>query len=417
MADFLRDRELDQLVAELNSGSAPPVEDSAPEAPPLTLPATPPAPPPRSAPALDAPRLHRVESADPLARILKEMVVRGASDLLLVPGEPPVLRLDGQLVKAEAAELGSEELRALFRPHLSERLQQNLREHGGADFSIVLDGNGGGTRFRVNLHRQRGRLAAALRALPRQVPTLEALHLPPALARLVQPLRGLVLVCGATGAGKTTTLAALVGEINRRRACHVLTIEDPIEYEHENQQAIVEQIEVGVDAPSFASALRACLRQDPDVILVGEMRDLETIATALTAAETGHLILSTLHTSDVAQAVHRIVDVFPAVQQGQIRHQLAMSLTAVVCQQLVPRADGAGRLPAVEVLVANYAVRNHIRKDTLQNLYTEITLGKRQGAVSLEDSLAALVRSGAVNREEAFLRATRPDELESLLRR
>ncbi|HYH44240.1 MAG TPA: PilT/PilU family type 4a pilus ATPase, partial [Thermoanaerobaculia bacterium] len=242
------------------------------------------------------------------------------------------------------------------------------------------------------------------------------LNLPQSLAKLIVPSRGLVLVCGPTGSGKTSTLAALVGEINRNRAAHILTIEDPVEYELPNQRSIVEQVEIGLDAPSFASALRAALRQDPDVILVGEMRDLETVATALTAAETGHLILSTLHTSDVVQAVHRIVDVFPPGQQAQIRQQLALCLNAIVFQQLIPRADGNGRVPAIELLLATYPVRHHIRSQTLQKLYNEITLGKAQGMISFEDSLATLVREGAITLEEARVRTAKPDELESLLR-
>jgi twitching motility protein PilT len=196
----------------------------------------------------------------------------------------------------------------------------------------------------------------------------------------------------------------------------VVTIEEPVEYEHPNVRSIVEQVEVGVDAPSFAAALKASLRQDPDVLLVGEMRDLETIAIALTAAETGHLVLSTLHTADAAQAIHRVVDVFPALQQGQVRQQLALALHAIVCQQLVPRVDGRGRVPAVEVLLANTAVRQHIRRDRIENLHNEITLGKRAGMISLEESLARLVRSGTVALEEAQIRATQVDELESLLR-
>src|SRR5205814_10050264 len=268
----------------------------------------------------------------------------------------------------------------------------------------------------VNIHRQRGTVAVAIRALPTAVPTIAELKLPPILGELVKPSRGLVLVCGPTGAGKTTTLAAMIGTINRTDPRHIITIEDPIEYEHRNVQSVIEQIEVGRDPPSFASALRAALRQDPDVIFVGEMRDLETVATALTAAETGHLILSTLHTSDVAQAIHRIVDVFPPGQQTQIRQQLSLSLNAIVVQQLIPRSDGAGRCVAVEVLLASQAVRNHIRHEKLQNLISEITLGKRQGMISLEDSLARLVRQGLISVEDARIRTSRPDELESQLK-
>lgn len=268
----------------------------------------------------------------------------------------------------------------------------------------------------MNIHRQRGTFAAAIRALPLVVPTIAELNLPPILGDLIKQTRGLVLICGPTGAGKTTTLAAMIGAINRAESRHIITIEDPIEYEHRNAQSVIEQVEVGRDAPSFASALRAALRQDPDVVLVGEMRDLETVATALTAAETGHLILSTLHTSDVAQAIHRIVDVFPPGQQTQIRQQLSLSLNAIVVQQLLPASAGNGRAVAVELLLANPAIRNHIRRDKMENLISEITLGKRQGMISIEDSLARLVRKGAITLDDARIRSARPEELESQLR-
>jgi twitching motility protein PilT len=251
--------------------------------------------------------------------------------------------------------------------------------------------------------------------LPREIPRLETLHLPRSLADLVKTSRGLVLLCGPTGSGKTSTLAALLGEINRSRACHVVTVEDPVEFEHFNDKGVIEHVEVGRDTPSFGAALKAALRQNPDVVLVGEMRDLETIATALTAAETGHLILSTLHTNDVPQAIHRMVDVFPAAQQQQIRQQLALTLNAIVCQQLLPRADGKGRIPALEVLVATYAIRHHVRMQKVEHLHTEITLGKRLGMVTMEETLARLVRSGLVAADEARMRASHPDELETLL--
>ncbi|HEV8631086.1 MAG TPA: PilT/PilU family type 4a pilus ATPase [Thermoanaerobaculia bacterium] len=360
-------------------------------------------------------------AADSLQHLLAEAVRRNASDLLLVPGSPPAVRVDGRLVQLPGAALAADAVSTLFDAHLGARQRQALRDNGAVDFTLRLPRAAGGEagegwRFRVNLHRQRGALAAALRALPRRTPTLEELNLPGSLAELVAPTRGLVLVCGATGAGKSSTLAALVGHLNRSRAAHVITIEDPLEYEHASQRCLVEQVEVGTDAPSFAAALRAALRQDPDVILVGEMRDLETVATALTAAETGHLVLATLHTNDVVQAVHRIVDVFPGDQQAQIRQQLALALHAIVCQQLVPRCDRAGRVPALEVLTATYAVRNHIRGEQTQRLYNEVTLGKRHGMVSLEESLARLVKAGVVALEEARIRSGRPEELESLLR-
>ncbi|HTQ78996.1 MAG TPA: PilT/PilU family type 4a pilus ATPase, partial [Thermoanaerobaculia bacterium] len=364
-------------------------------------------------------RLVEVEPDEPLARLLSEMTRRGASDLLLLTGMPPILRLDGRLSVSDREPLEEEDLRQMLGPYQGARARRQLEEEGSADFSLRLGGPGqSGWRFRVNLHRQGGgRLGAALRALPREIPTLQKLNLPKSFSRLVQQAHGLVLVCGPTGSGKSSTLAALVGEINQSRSTHIITIEDPVEYEHNHGRSIVEQVEIGLDAPSFPAALRASLRQDPDVILVGEMRDLETVATALTAAETGHLILSTLHTSDVVQAIHRIVDVFPTGQQSQIRQQLALSLHAIVFQQLLPRTDAPGRVPAVELLLGTYPVRHHIRSQHLQKLYNEITLGKGHGMISFEDSLATLVKEGKVDLEEARMRSARPDELESLLRK
>jgi twitching motility protein PilT len=412
----LRDPDLDQLVEELNrrqpaterealAGAAPRPHDVA------------------SATALDRPSQSLVREGEPLDLLLAEMTRREASDLLLVPGIAPVVRIHGRLVRLEELpEVSGEELGRLFRDHLGPRARAELEEQGSTDFPLRLalgaarEGGGGSFRFRVNLHRQRGDLAGSVRALPSEIPSLAGLNLPPIFAELVRPSRGLVLVCGPTGSGKSSTLAAMVAEINRTRTSHVLTIEDPVEYEHRSQRSLVEHVEVGRDARSFPEALRAALRQDPDVILVGEMRDLETVATALTAAETGHLVLSTLHTNDAQQAVHRIVDVFPPAQQAQIRHQLALSLHAIVVQQLVPRADGRGRVPAVELLLATYAVRHHIRSDHLQKLYNELTLGKRLGMISLESSLAQLVKGGAIDVEEARVRSSHPEELELLLR-
>jgi len=362
-----------------------------------------------------------IPEGNPLEKLLIEMAQRGASDLLIISGEPPVFRVAGRLTRTAGAPLSSEDIHSLLGNLVTGRLREKIDGEGAADFSLRLgraasDDDRRAWRFRVNVHRQRGTTAAAIRALPTEVPTLAQLRLPPVLAELVKPRRGLVLVCGPTGSGKSTTLAALVGEINRNEARHVITIEDPIEYEHRNAKSVIEQIEVGRDAPSFASALRASLRQDPDVILVGEMRDLETVATALTAAETGHLILSTLHTSDVASAIHRVVDVFPAAQQTQIKQQLALSLNAIVVQQLMPRSDGNESVVAVELLQATYAVRNQIRNDKLQNLAQEITLGKRQGMMTMEDSLVRLVQDGLITLDEARVRSSHPDELESLLR-
>ena len=390
MTKLVRDPQLDALVKKLN-------ETSGTESPALA--AWPPA---------------LIPSGTPIEPLLADAAHRGASDLLILAGVKPIFRVGGRLVSTEDPPLSADDVQSILSPFLTERVRARIESDGAADFSVRVANPP--MRFRLNIHHQRGTLAAAIRALPTAVPAIAELNLPPSLAELVRPTRGLVLVCGPTGAGKSTTLAALVGELNRNESRHIVTIEDPVEYEHRNNRSVIEQIEVGRDAPSFASALRSALRQDPDVILVGEMRDLETVATALTAAETGHLILSTLHTSDAAQAIHRIIDVFPPQQQTQIKLQLSLSLNGIVVQQLVPRSDGKGRSVAVEVLVATHAVRNHIRNDKLQNLISEITLGKRHGMISLEDSLARLVRQGAITVEDARIRSSRPDELESLLR-
>jgi len=401
-----RDPQLDQLVRELNDGApdTPAAEQAVAAQPLVAWPSA------------------NVDTGHPLESLLVQMSQRNASDLLLLAGSAPVLRVSGRLVIVDSPALEQQDIQSLVGHLVTERIRELIEENGAADLSVRLSRAFDGqdqraSRFRVNLHRQRGSLAAAIRALPNEIPTLPQLNLPQTLAELVKPKRGLVLVCGPTGSGKSTTLAALVGEINRNEQRHIITIEDPIEYEHRNVQSVVEQIEIGRDAPSFPAALRAALRQNPDVILVGEMRDLETVGTALTAAETGHLILSTLHTSDAASAIHRIVDVFPPAQQTQIKQQLALSLNAIVCQQLMPRNDTAGRAVAAEVLLANQAVRNHIRTDKLQNLITEITLGKRGGMISMEDSLAKLVQQGLITIDEARARSSRPEELESLLKR
>ena len=415
MSDHLRDPDLDQLVRQINRQTKPSV--SGEDEPDLAF-----EPVAMEAPSsfhLRRPSQALVAEGGPLDRLLANLVQKGASDLLLIAGLPPILRINGRLARMEdVAALEGEEVGRLFLPHIGAKERRDLEERGSTDFTLQLGDAAGGAawRFRVNLHRQRGEPAAAVRALPSEIPTLASLNLPAILGDLVKPSRGLILVCGPTGSGKSSTLAALVGEINRSRASHVITIEDPIEYEHRSVRSIIEHVEVGRDTRTFHEALRASLRQDPDVILVGEMRDLETVATALTAAETGHLVLSTLHTNDAQQAVHRVVDVFPPAQQAQIRHQLALALHAIVVQQLVPRADGRGRVPAVELLLANYAVRNHIRSDSLQKLYNEITLGKRQGMVALEESLAQLVQTGAIDLDEARVRASHPEAFESFVR-
>jgi len=397
MAKLIQDPQLDELVRELNQGGTSEDGERA---------------------GMPAGVVGEEEALEPL---LRDMTQRGASDLLLVAGMPPVFRVNGSLVRSDGAPLASDDIQNLFATSVSTKLLARANQDGAVDFSLRLgrpssDEDRRSWRFRVNLHRQRGTIAAAIRALPAEIPTIAQLNLPASLADLVKPTRGLVLVCGPTGSGKSTTLAALVGEINRNEARHVITIEDPIEYEHRNTRALIEQIEIGRDAPSFPSALRAALRQAPDVILVGEMRDLETMSAAITAAETGHLILSSMHTSDAAQAIHRIIDVYPPAQQTQVRQQLGLALNAIIVQHLIPKSSGNGRAVAVEVLLVNNAIRNHIRNDKLQNLATEITLGKRQGMISLEDSLARLVQQGFITVDDARIRASRADELDSLMR-
>ncbi len=404
MGKYVPDPEIDRLVQEMNQLEDPDRPDEVPGGETIQ--------------DLDDIGLRSVSTGEELGVLLAEMVRLRASDLVLIPGSPPIVRINGVLRRLEHQPVDAEAVRGLFAAHLGARAQRRLVETGAADFSLGLsaaEGAGGGLRLRVNIQRQSGRLAAAVRALPQRIPALADLNLPEHLVDLVQPRNGLVLICGPTGSGKSTTLAALLDHLNRTEFRHVITIEEPVEYQHHSRQSVFEQVEIGSDSPSFAAALRSALRRDPDVILVGEMRDLETMATAITAAETGHLILSTLHTADVAQAVHRIVDVYPGEQQAHVAQQLSLSLSAIVCQQLVPMANGRGRVPAVEVLRATYAVRNHIRRGNLDRLYNELMGGRGRGMISMEQSLADLVRAGSVSLEEARVRSSRPDELERML--
>ena len=350
-----------------------------------------------------------------LSALLADAERRGASDLLLVPGALPMVRLHGDLTPSAIPgnPLGAEDAGVMLLPFLSPALAVEFRAGSAVDFCFEKQGIG---RFRCNLHRERGGVAASVRLLPEKIPDFHMLNLPAQVARLAEMHKGFVLVAGPTGAGKSTTLACLIDMINSRRAAHIVTIEDPVEYRHRHRRGVIEQIEIGVDSPSFASALRHTLRQDPDVILVGEMRDLETISIALTAAETGHLVLSSLHTNDTTQALDRILDVFPAHQQGQVRLQLALSLTGVVAQHLIPTADGAGRVPAVEILLATDAVRNLIRTSKTHLLYSTIAMSRTMGMQTLEDSLATLCKRKKISREDALLRSTHTDELDALLK-
>jgi twitching motility protein PilT len=351
-------------------------------------------------------------STDSLDQLLAAAAGRNASDVLLIAGAPAVLRVNGALAIGSGPPLDPEDVRSLVLPLLEPSQSEDLHKKRTVDFSYVREGLG---RFRVNIHHQRGSLAASIRLLPSRIPSLESLHLPTTLARLAERRQGLVLVTGPTGCGKTSTLAALIDIVNTRRAAHVVTIEDPVEYQHANRSSIVEQIEVGRDTPDFAVTLRSIMRQTPDVILVGEMRDAETMATALTAAETGHLVLSTLHTNDAIQAVSRILDSFPSANQPQIRQQLSLALAAVIAQQLVPGVDGATRWPATEIMIATDAVRSLVRKGDDHQLRSQISVGKAEGMMTMEQSLAELVRAGRIARETALAHCFRTDDLQRYL--
>jgi twitching motility protein PilT len=342
---------------------------------------------------------------------LRILVDSGGSDLLLVPGASPSIRVDGRVRPLADGPIDGVDVEESVLPALPPHARKAYRHQLVGDGSFAVAGLG---RFRINLHRERGRAAAAVRALPSRVPRFGSLNLPPAVAALAKLPRGLVLIGGPTGSGKSTTLAALVDEINRTAARHVITIEDPIEYEHTHQTSVVEQVEIGIDAADFPTALRAALRQAPDVLVVGEMRDPETMRIALAAAETGHLVFSTVHTTDAASTVGRIADSFPPERQNTIRQELAMALAAVMTQTLMQRAGG-GLVPAAELLMIGYGARQHIRKNALQHLHQEMTMTRRHGSFTLEESLEQLVKSGAIDRRDALSRAAHVEELEQLL--
>ncbi len=347
-----------------------------------------------------------------LDQFLVEALRRGASDILLVAGAPAYFRVNGILSTSAGAALDADDTRALLLPLLAPAQAQDLQKNKSADLCFTRSGIG---RFRANVHYQRGSLAGTIRLLPEKIPTLESLHLPATLRRFAEARQGLLLVTGPTGCGKSSTLAALIDLINTNRRDHVVTIEDPVEYVHANRNSIIEQIEVGHDTPDFANSIRSILRQTPDVILVGEMRDQETISTALTIAETGHLVLSTLHTNDTSQAVSRVLDSFPLGNQPQIRQQLSPALLAIVAQQLIPGADGVRRYPAVEIMSASSGVRGLIRKGDDHQLYSAIATGKASGMITMEQSLADMLRSGRITRETAFAHCFRSEDLKRYL--
>src|SRR2546429_4583041 len=347
--------------------------------------------------------------------LLERMVARNASGLHITVGTPPAMRVHGSLERdTDVPELTPEDTHQMLYRILSTEQQKLLEINRQIDFAHSIPGL---ARFRVTVFFQRGTLGAASRLIPADIKTLEELGIPSALHSLTVKPRGLVLITGPTGSGKSTTLAALIDEINRKRSEHILTIEDPVEFVHRHKRCIVNQREIGPDAPSFAEALRAALREDPDVILLGEMRDLETISTAITAAETGHLVFATLHTQSAPSTVDRIIDAFPAAQQDQIRIQLAATLEGVCTQALLPTQGGTGRVPALEILFPDDAVRNLIRQGKVEQVYSVMQTGTAKGMRTMEQSLAALVICKVITLDDALSRSSRPEQLFGLLER
>ena len=343
-----------------------------------------------------------------MERLLEAIWDRRGSDLLITPGTPPIVRTDGELHRMEGYDvLTHTDTERLFATLLNDRQAEQFAIQREIDFSFSWRDR---ARFRVNGFRQRGSVAVALRLIPYELPGFEALALPQTVQDFTRMHQGLVLVTGPTGSGKSTTLAAMIDSINSTRACHILTIEDPIEYVHRHKVAAVNQREVGDDTESFPRALRSALREDPDVLLVGEMRDLETIQTVLTIAETGHLVFATLHTNDTAQALDRVVDVFPGDQQEQVRVQLANALSGIVYQRLLPR-NGGGRVAAYEVLVATPAIRNLVREGKTRQIRNLVATGRREGMQTIEQSLSQLVHSGVVEHHAAVAVSLYPNDV------
>jgi len=341
-------------------------------------------------------------------KLLQIVVQENASDLHLVADVPPAIRVDGELVYLKGKALSGDEARKLIEQLMTEEHKKIFEREKELDFSYALND---GARFRVNIYQQRGTMAAALRLIPNTDLNIEKLNLPPAIETLTRKNQGLVLVTGPTGSGKSTTLAAMIDLINRERAVHIVTIEDPIEYFHHHRRSLISQREIGIDSHDFGSALKHVLRQDPDVILIGEMRDLETISIAITAAETGHLVFGTLHTLDAPTTIDRIIDVFPPYQQSQIRTQLSICLQGVISQRLLRKAKGRGRVPAVEIMIVTPGIRNLIREGKTHQIYSAIETGKEYGMRTLDQSLEMLIRSGLVDITMALEFATQPDEL------
>ncbi|MGL4943170.1 MAG: type IV pilus twitching motility protein PilT [Thermoguttaceae bacterium] len=346
-------------------------------------------------------------------KLLETVVVRGASDLHIAVGQPPVLRLHGRLVKLETKVLEPDDTVSLMKSITPERCQQELQQVGGTDFGFAF---GDKARFRVSVFKQRGNTGMVLRQIPNKLLSMEQLDTPPVMKELIYRPRGLILVTGPTGSGKSTTLAAVIDHLNDTVDHHIITIEDPIEFYHYHKKSTINQREVGVDVPSFSEAIRRALRQDPDVILVGEMRDLATIEAAITAAETGHIVFGTLHTSSAAGTINRIIDVFPTSQQDQIRTQLATAIIGVLAQQLLPRIQG-GRVAAYEMLVVTPAIGNLIRENKTYRITSSIQTGFKLGMRLLDDHLFKLWKDGIVTREDAMVKSNSPEALDNKMQR
>jgi len=345
--------------------------------------------------------------------LINMVIERRASDLHLVAGASPALRVNGELLFSDLPRLAPDQVKQLAYELLTDDRKKKFEAEHEPDFSYSYQNEKHNMfcRFRVNLYIQRGSPALALRFIANDIRSFNDLGLPPVLKDITRQRRGLILVTGATGSGKSTTLAAMLDLINSERSCHIITLEDPIEYFHHHKKSLVSQREIGQDTASFALALREALRQDPDVILVGEMRDLETISIAITAAETGHLVLGTLHTTDAVQTVDRIIDVFPPHQQQQVRTQISITLQAVVAQQLLMKSDGSGRMPVVEIMIVNSAIRNLIREGKSYQLYSVIETGREQGMQTLDQGLTDLIKRGMINQAEALIVTRDPESL------
>lgn len=345
--------------------------------------------------------------------LMKEALSKRASDLHFTVGSPPIMRIDGELIRINEQTLYNDSMTALVSQVLTPEQMQHVLDVGEIDLSYSVKGYG---RFRVNVYKQRGSYAMALRVVNLTIPTYEELGLPDSLHDLARRPRGLILVTGPTGSGKSTTLAAMIGQINRERNCHIITLEDPIEYLHQHGKSIVNQREVNSDTMTFSNGLRAALREDPDVILVGEMRDLETISIAITAAETGHLVFSTLHTMGAANTIDRIIDVFPPYQQQQIRVQLAAVMEGIISQQLLPRHDGPGRVGAFEVMIANNAIRNLTREGKTHQIMTSIQTGQKMGMQTMDYALVELYRRGIITEETVTARCVDLEQVKKDMR-